>query len=63
MWSSSAGWLLDSKGAFLVLGIYQCGKMSGQSVDVVWEPPQLSSLDCWDYSIELACLQGPEGKI
>ncbi|KAG8036113.1 hypothetical protein G9C98_004693 [Cotesia typhae] len=34
--------------------------MSGQSVDVVWEPPQLSSLDCWDYSIELACLQGPE---
>ncbi|XP_066598427.1 cerebellar degeneration-related protein 2 isoform X2 [Prorops nasuta] len=35
--------------------------MSGPSVDVVWDPQtQLNSLDCWDYSIELACLQGPE---
>lgn len=24
--------------------------------------PQLSSLDCWDYSIELECLRGPEGN-
>lgn len=23
----------------------------------------LNSLDCWDYSIELECLKGPEGKI
>lgn len=22
----------------------------------------LNSLDCWDYSIELECLKGPEGK-
>lgn len=39
-------------------------KMSGSSVDVVWDPQtqtQLSSLDYWDYSVELACLQGPEG--
>ncbi|XP_033226706.1 uncharacterized protein LOC117179141 isoform X2 [Belonocnema kinseyi] len=36
-------------------------KMNGSSVDVVWDPQtQMSSLDCWDYSIELACLQGPE---
>ncbi|KAL2751528.1 uncharacterized protein V1477_000686 [Vespula maculifrons] len=35
--------------------------MSGPSVDVVWDPQtQMNSLDCWDYSIELACLQGPE---
>ncbi|XP_011311939.1 uncharacterized protein centrocortin isoform X2 [Fopius arisanus] len=35
--------------------------MNGPSVDVVWDPStQMSSLDCWDYSIELACLQGPE---
>lgn len=38
------------------------GKMSGPSVDVVWDPQaQMNSLDCWDYSIELSCLQGPEG--
>lgn len=37
-------------------------KMSGPSVDVVWEPQtQMNSLDCWDYSIELSCLQGPQG--
>lgn len=37
--------------------------MNGSSVDVVWDPQtQMSSLDCWDYSIELACLQGPEGR-
>lgn len=36
--------------------------MSGPSVDVVWDPQaQMNSLDCWDYSIELSCLQGPEG--
>ncbi|KAK0174444.1 hypothetical protein PV327_010213 [Microctonus hyperodae] len=36
-------------------------KMNGSTVDVVWEPTtQLSSLECWDYSIELACLKGPE---
>nr|XP_012144323.1 PREDICTED: cerebellar degeneration-related protein 2 isoform X1 [Megachile rotundata] len=35
--------------------------MSGPSVDVVWDPQtQMNSLDCWDYSIELSCLQGPE---
>ncbi|KOX71438.1 Cerebellar degeneration-related protein 2-like [Melipona quadrifasciata] len=35
--------------------------MSGPSVDVVWDPQtQMNSLDCWDYSIELACLQNPE---
>ncbi|KAK0078574.1 hypothetical protein PV325_002345, partial [Microctonus aethiopoides] len=35
--------------------------MNGSTVDVVWEPTtQLSSLECWDYSIELACLKGPE---
>ncbi|XP_032667799.1 cerebellar degeneration-related protein 2 isoform X2 [Odontomachus brunneus] len=35
--------------------------MSGRSVDVVWDPQtQMNSLDGWDYSIELACLQGPE---
>ncbi|KAG7209144.1 hypothetical protein KM043_015287 [Ampulex compressa] len=35
--------------------------MNGPSVDVVWDPQtQMNSLDCWDYSIELACLQGPE---
>ena len=40
------------------------GKMSGPSVDVVWDPQaQMNSLDCWDYSIELSCLQGPEGII
>ena len=41
----------------------EAGMMSGDtSVDIVWEPPtQLSSLDCWDYSIELDCLRGPEG--
>jgi hypothetical protein len=27
-----------------------------------WESPTLNSLECWDYSIELECLQGPEGK-
>lgn len=37
-----------------------------------WEvnpPPQptnplsrLNSMDCWDYSIELECLKGPEGR-
>ncbi|KAI4499028.1 hypothetical protein M0802_005894 [Mischocyttarus mexicanus] len=33
----------------------------GPNVDVVWDPQtQMNSLDCWDYSIELACLQGPE---
>lgn len=38
--------------------------MNGPSVDVVWDPAtQLSSLDCWDYSVELACLQGPEGTV
>ena len=38
------------------------GRMSGPSVDVVWDPQtQMNSLDCWDYSIELSCLQGPEG--
>ena len=37
-------------------------KMNGTSVDIVWEPGQLSSLECWDYSIELDCLRGPEGK-
>lgn len=31
-----------------------------------WEinPPavsRLSSMDCWDYTIELECLKGPEG--
>ncbi|XP_017795241.1 PREDICTED: cerebellar degeneration-related protein 2 isoform X2 [Habropoda laboriosa] len=32
--------------------------MSGPSVDVVWDPQtQMNSLDCWDYSIELSCLQ------
>ena len=35
--------------------------MNGPSVDVVWDPQtQMNSLDCWDYSIELSCLQGPE---
>ncbi|KAK1133548.1 hypothetical protein K0M31_011352 [Melipona bicolor] len=35
--------------------------MSGPSVDVVWDPQtQVNSLDCWDYSIELAYLQSPE---
>lgn len=35
--------------------------MNGPSVDVVWDPQtQMNSLDYWDYSIELACLQGPE---
>jgi hypothetical protein len=24
---------------------------------------RLNSLDCWDYTIELECLQGPQGKI
>lgn len=32
-------------------------------MDVVWDPQtQMNSLDCWDYSIELSCLQGPEGR-
>ncbi|XP_076674740.1 cerebellar degeneration-related protein 2-like isoform X2 [Andrena cerasifolii] len=32
--------------------------MNGPSVDVVWDPQtQMNSLDCWDYSIELSCLQ------
>lgn len=44
------------------VGIADLGKMSGPSVDVVWDPQaQMNSLDCWDYSIELSCLQGPEG--
>lgn len=24
---------------------------------------QLSNLDCWDYTIELDCLKGPEGAL
>ncbi|KZC09144.1 PREDICTED: cerebellar degeneration-related protein 2-like [Dufourea novaeangliae] len=35
--------------------------MNGPSVDMVWDPQtQMNSLECWDYSIELSCLQGPE---
>lgn len=38
-------------------------RMNRSSVDVVWDPQtQISSLDYWDYSVELACLQGPEGR-
>lgn len=38
------------------------------SKDTYWEAspsalPSLPSLDCWDYSIELECLQGPEGNL
>lgn len=41
---------------------FEARRMSGPSVDVVWDPQtQMNSLDCWDYSIELSCLQGPEG--
>lgn len=28
-----------------------------------WDSPAPNSLECWDYSIELECLQGPEGKM
>ncbi|XP_012275197.1 cerebellar degeneration-related protein 2-like isoform X2 [Orussus abietinus] len=35
--------------------------MNGDKYDLVWEPAaQLTSLDYWDYSMELACLQGSE---
>lgn len=41
---------------------------SSKDDEDIWEtdlpPPsisRLSSLDCWDYTIELECLRGPEG--
>lgn len=37
--------------------------MSGQSVDVVWDPQtQNNSLEGWDYSIELAYLKSLKGS-
>lgn len=37
--------------------------MSGQSVDVVWDPQtQTNSLEGWDYSIELAYLKSLKGS-
>lgn len=30
---------------------------------LVWDSSGLNSLDLWDYTIELECLQGPEGII
>lgn len=41
---------------------------SSKDDEDIWEtdlpPPSISrlnSLDCWDYTIELECLRGPEG--
>lgn len=37
--------------------------MSGQSVDMVWDPQtQTNSLEGWDYSIELAYLKSLKGS-
>ena len=33
------------------------------SVAVKSSESNLNSLECWDYSVELECLQGPNGKI
>ena len=37
--------------------------MNAKTVDLIWEPlSHFDTHDCWDYSIEFACIKGPEGK-
>jgi hypothetical protein len=47
----------------VISGCVYVNKMSARRGNLTsWESPTLNSLECWDYSIELECLQGPEGK-
>ena len=39
------------------------GSSSYQPPSLVREDSVLNSLECWDYSVELECLQGPDGRI